>query len=133
MAKERKYREEIVPYALPTNSAEVCEIGIAKMSITYIQEDDTNHNEGDDVQTLTVETEEAICNREDALNKESYYLTIQTDRWAIEEPEDILLVLNDFKEKLYSNVDKLKEQEGKKEAKILPKGIKEERELSIQH
>lgn len=106
---ERNYKTEIIPYALPESNAKVCEIGIEKMSITYIQEDDTNHGSKDDVQTITIETEDAICNREEALNKQSYYLTIKTNRWAVDEPEDLTMLLNDFKNRLYYNVEQLKE------------------------
>ena len=108
MEYERNYKTEIVPYAFPESNGKTCEIGIEKMSITYVQPDDTNHGGRDDVQTITVETEDAICNRNDALNKQSYYLTIKTDRWAVDEPEDILLILKDFNEKLYNNVEQLK-------------------------
>ena len=110
---DRNYRVEIVPYALPKSDGKVCEIGIEKMSVTYIQEDDTNHRseDGED-QRITIETEDTICDRTDALNKHSYYLTIKTDRWAIEGVEDLTMLIKDFKERLYHNVEKLKHQNG---------------------
>ena len=123
---DRNYRVEIVPYALPKSDGKVCEIGIEKMSVTYIQEDDTNHRseDGED-QRITIETEDAICDRTDALNKNSYYLTIKTDRWAIEGVEDLTMLIKDFEERLYHtmlikdfeerlyhNVEKLKHQNG---------------------
>lgn len=110
---DRNYRIEIVPYALPKSDGKVCEIGIEKMSVTYIQEDDTNHRseDGED-QRITIETEDAICDRTDALNKHSYYLTIKTDRWAIEGVEDLTMLIKDFEERLYHNVEKLKHQNG---------------------
>lgn len=110
---DRNYRVEIVPYALPKSDGKVCEIGIEKMSVTYIQEDDTNHRseDGED-QRITIETEDAICDRTDALNKQSYYLTIKTDRWAIEGVEDLTMLIKDFEERLYHNVEKLKHQNG---------------------
>lgn len=110
---DRNYRVEIVPYALPKSDGKVCEIGIEKMSVTYIQEDDTNHRseDGED-QRITIETEDAICDRTDALNKRSYYLTIKTDRWAIEGVEDLTMLIKDFEERLYHNVEKLKHQNG---------------------
>ena len=110
---DRNYRAEIVPYALPKSDGKVCEIGIEKMSVTYIQEDDTNHRseDGED-QRITIETEDAICDRTDALNKHSYYLTIKTDRWAIEGVEDLTMLIKDFEERLYHNVEKLKHQNG---------------------
>ena len=110
---DRNYRVEIVPYALPKSDGKVCEIGIEKMSVTYIQEDDTNHrNEDGEDQRITIETEDAICDRTDALNKHSYYLTIKTDRWAIEGVEDLTMLIKDFEERLYHNVEKLKHQNG---------------------
>lgn len=110
---DRNYRVEIVPYALPKSDGKVCEIGIEKMSVTYIQEDDANHRseDGED-QRITIETEDAICDRTDALNKHSYYLTIKTDRWAIEGVEDLTMLIKDFEERLYHNVEKLKHQNG---------------------
>lgn len=111
MEREKDYRVEIVPYALPESNGKVCEIGIEKMSITYIQEDDTNHGGKDDTQTLTIETEDAICNREEALNKQGYYFVLKTDRWAIEDTEDLVKVIDDFKERLYCNIDNLKTKE----------------------
>ena len=110
---DRNYRVEIVPYALPKSDGKVCEIGIEKMSVTYIQEDDTNHRskDGED-QRITIETEDAICDRTDALHKHCYYLTIKTDRWAIEGVEDLTMLIKDFEERLYHNVEKLKHQNG---------------------
>lgn len=106
---ERNYKTEIIPYALPESNGKVCEVGIEKMSITYVQENDTNMcTEDNPIQTITIETEDAICSREEALNKQGYYLTIKTDRWAIDEPEDLTMLLNDFKDRLYYNVEKLK-------------------------
>ena len=107
---ERNNKIEIIPYAFPESDGETCEIGIEKMSITYVQENDTNiRTEENPVQTITIETEDAICGREEALNKQSYYLTIKTDRWAIDEPEDLTILLNDFKKRLYHNIEKLKQ------------------------
>lgn len=105
---EKEYKTEIIPYALPESNGKICEIGIAKMSVTYIQEDDTNHGSKDDIQTITVETEDAICTREEALNKQGYYFTIKTDRWAIEGTEDLTTIINDFKNRLYYNIENLK-------------------------
>ena len=111
MDNNRDYRIEILPYAFPENNGKVCEVGIEKMSITYIQQDDTNHGGRDDVQTITIETEDAICTREEALNKQGYYLVIKTDRWAVDEPEDLTMLVNDFKDRLYCNLQKLKANE----------------------
>ena len=112
MDNNRDYRIEILPYALPESNGKVCEIGIEKMSITYIQENDTNmRTEDDPVQTITIEAEDAICSREEALNKQGYYLVIKTDRWAVDEPEDITMLVNDFKDRLYCNLQKLKANE----------------------
>lgn len=94
----------IVPYAFPESNAKFTEVGIEKMSITYIQEDDTNHGGRDDVQTLTIETEDAICSREEAENEQGYYLVLKTDRWAIDDTSDLAALVEDFKDKLYKNV-----------------------------
>lgn len=106
--ENRNYSLEILPYALPESEGRTMEVGIDQMSITYIQQDDTNHGGRDDVQTITVETESAICTREEALNKQGYYFVIKTDRWAFDEVEDVVKVLEDFKKRLYYNIDELK-------------------------
>lgn len=112
MDNNRDYKTEIIPYAFPESNGKVCEIGIEKMSITYIQENDTNmRTEDDPVQTITIEAEDAICSREEALNKQGYYLVIKTDRWAVDEPEDLTMLVNDFKDRLYCNLQKLKANE----------------------
>lgn len=97
-------RSEIVPYAYPRNGKDLCEIGIEKMSITYVQPDDTNHGGEFDTQTLTIETEDAICNREEAEDEKSYYLVLKTDRWAIDSVDDIRMLVDDFTGKLYNTV-----------------------------
>lgn len=107
---EQKYKTEIIPYAFPENDGKTCEIGIEKMSVTYVQENDTYvRTEENPTQTITIETEDVICDRESALNKQSYYLTIKTDRWAIDNVEELKILIQDFNERLYHNIDKLKE------------------------
>lgn len=101
--KEKMYKPEILPYALPDDN----EIGIEQMTITYCQVDDTNHRtqDGDD-QHLTISTESAICNKEEALKGEGYYLTIKTDRWALDPDEGIDFLLKDFMSRLNPKMPK---------------------------
>ena len=98
------YQTMIIPYALPKSDAGDVEIGIEKMSITYCQEDDTNHRteDGDD-QRITIETEDAIVSREDAINGNGYYFVMKTDRWAFESADEIAFIINDFKSRLKPN------------------------------
>lgn len=112
--------QRIVPYAFPESNAKFTEVGIEKMSITYIQEDDTNHGGRDDVQTLTIETEDAICNRDEAENEQGYYLVIKTDRWAIDEPSELTALVEDFKSKLYKNVRDRKKVAQKQKEEAVP-------------
>lgn len=108
--------QRIMPYDLPEGGKDFTEVGISKMSITYVQEDDTNHRGTDDYgQYLTIEAEPVICNREEAKNEQGYYIVLKTDRWAIDEPSDLTILVEDFKSKLYKNVrdEKEKPTEGK--------------------
>lgn len=102
--EKKSYQTMILPYALPENDKGRCEIGIEKMSITYCQEDDTNHGskDGDD-QRITIETEDAIVSREDAIKGNGYYFVIKTDRWAIEGENDLAFLIRDFKSRLKPN------------------------------
>ena len=109
MDEKKKYRTEIVPYSLPQNNDKTCEIGIEKMSITYVQENDTNNrDEYNPDQYITIETESNIPSREDALNKEAYYYVIKTDRWAIENGDELSILIKDFEDRLYHNIEELK-------------------------
>ncbi len=103
--------QRIIPYDLPEGGKDFTEVGIAKMSITYVQEDDTNHRGTEDYgQYLTIETEPVVCTREEAENEQGYYLVLKTDRWAIDEASDITSLIEDFKSKLYKNVRDRKEK-----------------------
>lgn len=104
--------QRIVPYDLPESGKDFNEVGIKKMSITYVQEDDTNHGGKDDEQTLTIETEPTICTRDEAYDEQGYYLVLKSDRWAIDEPSDLTDLIEDFKSKLYKNVRDGKQKNG---------------------
>ena len=70
-------------------------VGIAKMSITYIQTTDNNCEYQDVPQELTVTTEDTPASDDD-----EYYFVISTERWAIDNPEELTELLNDFKNRL---------------------------------
>lgn len=108
---ERVMHPEIIPYSLPEN----LEIGIEKMSITYVQKDDTNHaKDAYSDQFITISTESAICTREEALKEQGYYLVLKTNRWAIEDEGDIDMLVKDFKSRLMLGVDELNRRDGVK-------------------
>ena len=103
--------QEIIPYSLPKN----LEIGIEKMSITYVQKDDTNHAKDEYCdQFITISTEAAICNREEALKEQGYYLVLKTNRWAIEDERDIDKLVKDFKSRLMLGVEELRKKDKEK-------------------
>ena len=89
-------------------------IGIESMSVTYIQAADTNSS-SDEVQTLTIETQMPCSpTLEDALNEQSYYFNIKTDKWSISNSDELSMLLDDFKKRIYNNHDMyehLKEKE----------------------
>lgn len=76
------------------------EVGIAKMSITYIQTTDSNCEYQDVPQELTITTED-IPTDDDC----EYYFVISTERWAIDNPEDLTELLTDFKNRLKHGPD----------------------------
>ena len=89
-------------------------IGIESISITYTQAADTNSS-SDEIQTLTIETQTACSpTLEDALNEQSYYFNIKTNKWSISNSDELSVLLDDFKKRLYNNHDlceHLKEKE----------------------
>ena len=100
---EEKKREKltIVPTAFP----EEPHVGIQKVSVTYVQSDDTNHRSDIcDAQELTISTEDAIVSESDDLsNIGGYYLTIQTERWAINDENELVDLIEDFKSRVMNN------------------------------
>ena len=72
------------------------DIGIFKMSITYVQECDTNKQEEED-NFITISTEDVPTN-----DDEQHYFVISTDRWAISDDNEITELVNDFKNRLYN-------------------------------
>lgn len=102
MNEEKKtYKTQIIPYAYPQDEKGIDKIGIAKMSITYVQQDDTNHGVQGDEQTITISTEDVPCTEETALNeKGGYYFVIKTNRWAVDNTSDLETLLNDFRNRL---------------------------------
>lgn len=60
---------------------------IDNVSITYYQEKDTDDSNNTN-QNLTINT---------ANNGVEMYITITTNRWAIDSIDDFILILNDFK------------------------------------
>lgn len=89
-------------------------IGIESMSVTYIQAADTNSS-SDEVQTLTIETQMPCSpTLEDALNEKSFYFNIKTDKWSVNSSDELSILLDDFKKRIYNSHDMcehLKEKE----------------------
>lgn len=72
------------------------EIGIFKMSITYVQEGDGNKMEEED-NFITISTEDIPSD-----DGEEHYIVISTERWAINDDNEITELVNDFKNRLYN-------------------------------
>ena len=92
------------------------EIGIEKMSVTYVQNADTN-DDTDHYQYLTLETQSVPCGDTGELE---YYVNISIPNfddetpghWSIDLNENLNAVLQDFKERLaYVNSDKCTKKE----------------------
>lgn len=76
-----------------TPYVDTMEIGIAKMSITYVQQADCNSPDQDD-QFITFETED--CPSEDGI---SYYFNIKIPdnrHWSFDDPKEITELCKDF-------------------------------------
>ena len=101
-------KPKIIPYSLPEHDR----IGIRKMSITYVQMDDTNHKSDEyDEQSITIETEDTICSEKEAIDGEGYYLVLKSDRWAFTDPEEIMELTNDFIKRLMITSNFVKEEQ----------------------
>lgn len=87
--------QKIIPTAMLDEHSE--NIGIDKMTVRYTQQPD-----GDDPdqqpQFLTVETVGYDDGDEESVKKgeQGYYLVLSTERWAIDSPKEMEMVLNDF-------------------------------------
>jgi len=93
-------------------------VGIEKMSITYTQSADTN-SDPDEFQYLTIETDVACSPTvDDALNEGSFYFNVKTDKWSINNADELAMLIEDFKMRIYNQKEKyleLKKKEEKEE------------------
>ena len=90
-------------------------VGIEKMSITYTQGADTNSAPDED-QYLTIETEMVCASTLDnALNEESYYFNVKTDKWSIDNASDLAMLIEDFKMRIYNQKENYLELKKKEE------------------
>ena len=68
--------------------------GIQSMSVTYVQHrDDNADTNGLDYNELTVSAETCPGAPDD---EPPYYFTINTERWAVDTPDDLADLLHDF-------------------------------------
>ena len=89
------------------------EVGIEHMSITYCQPIDEGQkgDEEFDMQRITIATQisgDCISSKEitDGKAEDGFYLTIRTNRWAIDSEEEISELIRDFKQRLHLNIPK---------------------------
>lgn len=93
--KDRKRTLTVVPNAFIEDDA-VNKVGIYKMTITYVQPADTD-SDMDDTQFLEIEAMNVPVCDEGVL---PYYYRIKTDRWSVDEPEQIAELVEDFIKRL---------------------------------
>jgi hypothetical protein len=88
-------KPEIINAPYPSD----CKVAIEEMTITYAQEPDNNDVERDkyDVQRLTISTEN--CPEKGEANG-GYFYSLKTDRWAFDDTEELVSILEDFKKRL---------------------------------
>ena len=87
----------------PTITLEFPEAGdntiqLRKLSATYCQEGDCAQDGCDD-QELVIETANGGTCEDDI------FFVIKTDRWAINDPNDIAVIMKDFKRRLHTHED----------------------------
>ena len=87
--------KKIIPTAILNDLSE--NIGIDKMTVRYTQGPDGNDPD-QQLQFLTVEAVNYDDADEESVSKgdQGYYLALSTERWAIDNPKEMELVLNDF-------------------------------------
>lgn len=70
------------------------QVVVESVSVTYIQQADSNSpSSADDHQRLVIATENSGA---------GFYLVLSTERWAIEKPEEMTNLLNDFNKRINS-------------------------------
>lgn len=94
--------QNIIPTAILDDHSE--NIGIANMTVRYTQKPDCN----DDTQAwqfLTVEAVPYDNGYEERVMKgeQGFYLVISSERWAVDDPSELSMVLNDFANRLFAN------------------------------
>lgn len=106
---------KVVPYTYGLDEEmrehpEINLVGIEEISITYMQEPDTNST-SDEYQHITITTRQACApSKEDAEKEESYYFDIsipEGQHWSVENGEDLKVLIDDFKRRIY--IDKKNE------------------------
>lgn len=65
------------------------QIGIDDVSVQYVQTGDCTESE-DDVQTITISTRN---------NGVARFLNIKTDNWSFDSADDLIAIINDFKQR----------------------------------
>lgn len=97
---------KIVPYNFLDDLEREVAVGIEEISITYIQPADTCSSK-DDVQTLKMTTQYGSCYDKDEYDqgKEGFYINIEIPEghWSVDSSEDIVELIEDFKERIYKN------------------------------
>ena len=91
--------KKIIPTAILGDYSE--NIGIASMTVRYTQRPDSN-DPSQDEQYLTIEAVTYYDSDEESALKgeQGYYLTLSTERWAIDSPAELTAVVEDFMRRL---------------------------------
>lgn len=94
----------IVPYNHIDDLENENAVGIESMSITYIQPADTCCSK-EEVQVIKLTTQCGCCydKKEYDEGKEGFYIDIEIPEghWSIDSADQIVEIINDFKERLY--------------------------------
>jgi hypothetical protein len=100
---------KVVPYTYGLDEEmrehpEINLVGIEEISITYMQEPDTNST-SDEYQHITITTRQACApSKEDAEKEESYYFDIsipEGEHWSVNDGNELKTLVDDFISRIY--------------------------------
>lgn len=101
VAKEEVNKMKILEGKFPENN----DVGLYSLKAEYVQNADCCDNQ-DNIQSLHIETQN---------NGVDNFYIIKTERWAIDDSNDLVTVINDFKKRFNNNETKTQNNESIKE------------------
>ena len=110
MENKNDNKIKVIPYPYTEFGTNI--VGIQKMSITYIQPEDSNsyNSENPLDQTLTISTEDVPVSDQDIKEKnDGFYFNIETKKWSVNNADEIKDLVEDYIFKLKNSKENGKE------------------------